>query len=206
MTSNADRYDLAFANGQPQVTTPESTDTSLSDLAASPDDCKGPTQPERLRGRARRLKRDPQKPQVCPVKIEGPEMQPSGESTGTNNIGGKQDLLQIPPPWLIVVPEPDSKNYNPTCFSKSYGLLPLGVCDSSPYQLPSLYDLHGNTWQGPQQAGDSTPQPTQLGLGSNNAKAWQLSDARLGTSRFGPFYLSSFIQFHPFLFEKYFCG
>lgn len=130
-------------------------------------------------------------------------MQPSGESTENNNIGGKQapgDPLQIPPPWLIVVPESDWKNNNPTCLSKTYGLLPLGVCDSSPYQLPSLYDLHGNTWQGPHTAGDSTPQPTQLGLDSNNAKAWQLSDARLGTSRFGPSYLSSFIQLHPFLF------
>lgn len=191
VNSNADGYDLAFANGQPQVTTPDSTDTSLSHLAATPNDCKDHTQPERLRGRAQRLKRDPQKPQVCPVKIESPEMQPPGEGTDPNTSENlpAAGSLRIPPPWLIVVPDQDWKNNNPTCFSKTYGLLPLGVCDSSPNPLPSTYDLHGkpNLAFSQQQPGDPT-QPTQL---------WQLSNARLGTSRFGPSYLSSFIQLHP---------
>lgn len=206
MSSNGDGYDLAFANSPTQVTSSDSTDTSFSELAATPNECENQPKLRRLRARARRQRRNPEKPLSCPAKLDIPYRQPSGqnrqtsgESTEPNTStqqedtsGGKKPTGSpgpTPEPWLIPVPEPKWAGYNPTCFSKTYGLLPLAVCDSSPYQLPSSYDLHGEPnlafsqppkWEGPRHAGDIGPQPVQLGIDLINSKSWQLNYAWLG--------------------------
>lgn len=207
MTSNGDEYDLAFPNSPTQVTSSDSrADASFSELAATPNECEDQPRLRRLRARARRQRRNPDKPLSCPARVEIPYRQPpeqnrqtSGESTEPN-ISTQQDTTEgkkttgspgpTPEPWLIPVSEPKWDGYNPTCFSKTYGLLPLAVCDSSPYQLPSSYDLHGEPnlafsqppkWEGPRHAGDIGPQPVQLGIDLNNPKSWQLNYAWLGT-------------------------
>lgn len=195
MTSNGNGYDLAFANSPSQFTSSDSTDTSFSEVAANPNECENEPKLKRLRARARRQRRNPQEPVSCPAKLEIPYTQPAGQNSGEPtepNIrthGGKQPTDPIPEPWLIPVPEPKWAGYNPTCFSKTYGLLPLAVCDSSPYQLPSSYDLHGEPnlafsqppkWDGPRQPGDIGPQPVQLGIDLNKPKSWQLNNAWLG--------------------------
>lgn len=229
MTSNGDEYDLDFPNSPTQVTSSDSrTDASFSELAATPNECEDQPRLRRLRARARRQRRNPDKPLSCPAKVEIPYRQPpeqnrqtSGESTEPNistqqdTTGGKKTTGSpgpTPEPWLIPVSEPKWDGYNPTCFSKTYGLLPLAVCDSSPYQLPSSYDLHGEPnlafsqppkWEGPRHAGDIGPQPVQLGIDLNNPKSWQLNYAWLGTY-FPRFQFSfpnlSFFRFFSFSF------
>lgn len=196
---------MAFANSPTQLTSSDSTDTSFSEVAANPNECENQPKLKGLRARAQRQRRNPQKPVSCPAKLEIPYTQPSGQNRQTSgestepNTRTQQDITRgkqptgspdpTPEPWLIPVPEPKWAGYNPTCVSKTYGLLTLAVCDSSPYQLPSSYDLHGEPnlafsqppkWDGPRQAGDISPQPSQLGIDLNNPKSWQLNNAWLG--------------------------
>ena len=194
MTSNGNGYDLAFANSPTQFTSSDSTDTSFSEVAANPNECENQPKLKRLRARTRRQRRNPQEPVSCPAKLETPYTQPAGQNRqfSGESTGGKQPTGSpnpIPEPWLIPVPEPEWAGYSPTCFSKTYGLLPLAVCDSSLYQFPSSYDLHGEPnlafsqppkWDGPRQPGDIGPQPVQLGIDLNNPKSWQLNNAWLG--------------------------
>lgn len=216
MTGNADGYDLAFANSPTQVTSSDTTDTSFSEVAATPKECENQPKLKRLRARARRQRRNSQKPVSCPATLGIPYTQPLGQNRQTSgesteaNTSTQQDITEgkqptgspnpIPEPWLIPVPPPKWAGYNPTCFSKTYGLLPLAVCDSTPYPLPSSYDLHGKPnlafskppkWEVSRQSGDIGPQPVQLGLDLNNPKSWQLNNAVLGM------YFCAFIQF-PF--------
>lgn len=219
---------MAFANSPTQVIASDSTDTSFSELAATPNECENQPKLRRLRARARRQRRNPEKPLSCPAKLEIPYRQPSGqnrqtsgESTEPNTSTQQEDTTEgkkptgspgpTPEPWLIPVPEPKWAGYNPTCFSKTYGLLPLAVCDSSPYQLPSSYDLHGEPnlafsqppkWEGPRHAGDIGPQPVQLGIDLINSKSWQLNYAWLGM--YFPRFQLSFPNISFLFFSLYF--